>query len=197
MMKSLACFVMGIAMIAFVLPGAPMRHVLAQNPGGTTLAQHLCANVWTPTPTQGSLDCIRATQQCENYRRYYALSVGSCVPNPAESISCYEWMEPWYVEYPIVYEASYLTPYQIGLILASVAGAICSGIDYVYSIIPKNFKVIKVAKNTNVPGIVVTIVCAGVTYTVTDMTLNACDFGFCKVDWSAGPTLGANVKRCY
>ena len=188
-MKSFACLIVGIALIALVVPVAPLQYALAQNPGGTTKAQHICGSTQTPQVTVGSTVCDRtnASGHCETHMRYYVASTGTCVSNPAESISCYEWQEPWFVKYPIKYNAGYYTAAQWGL--GALGNTICYatglGIGAVTGVTPTGVIV----------GLIFAITCgAGVTYTVSN--LDPCAWGSCSVNWSAGPTAGPYVKRC-
>jgi len=179
MMKSLACFVTGIALIAIVVPVAPMRHVLAQS---GTLRQHEC--IWTQKAhtSPDSIYCDENVGHCNSttLRHYYDLR--SCVETPGGSNSCDYWEQIAYRTVPVIEKTGWKTPAQLGL--TGITAAVC----YYVGMVPVYIK------GVSVPGVVIAVTCGLVTYYITD--INACVFITCTVDYTGPGIHGPSKTDC-
>jgi len=160
MMKSFACFVTGIAMIAVVVPVGPVKYVLAQS---TTVKYHRC-EIAPANPTQypPTVFCDTAYGHCNTTQKSYFYDCGECVYD-VECPSCYLWSSYKSQHYPVDEVDNGLWSVRLGLALG--AGVLCF--------------IGGAAVTTLVGGLVAAVVCAGVTHAIDP--INACDFLSCKV----------------
>ena len=175
-LKSLACFIMGIALIAIVVPITPFQCALAQT---VTKANHYC-KVTAPHVTETPVDvlCDYSKGDCNEKSKLFIQDTHECLSSGVEAGTCHEWMGPTkWRRFPIdrIDGGKFAT--ELGL--SAAAGALC----FIGSL-----------KLTPLGASVVSVVCAGVAYAVID--LNPCIFANCKVDWTK-ETLGPNRTHCF
>ena len=203
MLKSFACFVTGIALIAIVVLVAPIQYAMAQT--ATTKHQFYCDTTDPHVPEfPDVVFCDQNKADCNENTKIYFQSVQKCVNGGAECLnSCTEWMGPaTYRTFPIVFKTTSQWK-RVGKVAGGGAVAIvCYVGDAKFldsSNVPKWIKKLKILKNVNVTGLVLAVVCSQVgdaaTEAAIDAIFNACDFGDCKVDWTK-ETVGPDRKHC-
>lgn len=168
-MKSFACVVMGMAMIAVVVP---VESLLAA-PG--TYEHSRCEQTQNdPSEYPPTLFCDYDSESCNSSTKVYYNNVGECVDGGAECFtSCTEWTGVSYQSYTVKTKPTLGLPAsQFGLALAG--GALCF-----YAV-----------------GFVGALICAGGVYFVGAGLINRCDFIPCTVDWTISPTPGPIRGRC-
>ena len=170
-MKSFACFVTGIALIALVVP---IQYALAQG----TIPKLYCKHTAPNTPqTPATVFCDHSKGDCNEKNLYIHVAINECLWSGAEYAGCVYWMGPSYMKAPIVFNDQGIWAYNLGLTLG--AAVVC----YIYC-------------GTGVTGLVTAVLCAGTVYALTE-GVNACEFGAtCPVDWTA-TSPGPDVLRCW
>jgi hypothetical protein len=178
-LPSLACFVTGIAMIAIVVPVAPVRYVLAQS---GTHEDHYCNVTQEAHEYPVNIFCDSDVGHCNSTTKIHYYELGECVESTTGDTSCYDWSQLSYRIVPVNEKTGWKTPAELGL--TGVAAAVC----YYIGMVPMYIK------GVSVPGVVVAVTCGLVTYYITD--LNACAFITCTVDYTGPGDHGPYKTAC-
>ena len=182
-MKSLACFVTGIALIALVVPSAHIQYVMAQS---GTKAKHWCEKIPVSNPVMPvNVFCDRNKNDCnERYRRFYE-DIQRCVGRGDELTSnCNYWQGASYQQYTI--KNNGVSTYHAEIVRVSAAGVVGCTLWGTVATLYTGGNIFA--------GIAVSIVCGGVV-THHSLTLNICDFGTCSVDYTIPSVSGPNHMR--
>ena len=193
-MKSFACFVMGIALTAIVVPVAPIRYAMAQEK--SLKARHWCdEEKLTVEFIPEIIYCDESRGDCNSYwqRRYFA--EGKCVHGGTDCLTdCYEWKGREYLELPAKFvphgNGIYLTYVQLGQ--AGAGGLVCFLPGAVIGSILAGGLV-----GTYGGGAIASVVCADGYEYFLNTPLPLCSFGECKRDFTKPRGVpGDPITRC-